>query len=157
MAAQTFVVGVSQALRCNAFTRSGYTFLGWASYSTATSAELTNGEVITIVAAEASSQTLYAVWKKNVTETPAKPDVEVTETVKVYFNGNGGSGNMSSQTFVVGEAQNLKSCSYTRSGYTFLGWSWSSGATTATYTDGQTVVVTENAGSITLYAVWAKN
>lgn len=39
----------------------------------------------------------------------------------------------------------------TRAGYTFLGWSTSSTATTATYTAGSTYTIT---GALTLYAVW---
>ena len=43
----------------------------------------------------------------------------------------------------------------TRSGYTFLGWSKSSSASSATYTAGDTVYVDYN--DLTLYAVWQEN
>lgn len=42
----------------------------------------------------------------------------------------------------------------TRTGYTFLGWSTNSSATTATYTAGSTYTIT---GALTLYAVWKVN
>ena len=41
----------------------------------------------------------------------------------VEYNANGGTGSMSSQEFTEGIAQNLRSNEFTRSGYTFGGWS----------------------------------
>ena len=63
---------------------------------------------------------------------------------------------MGSQVFVHGVALNLKTCTFTRSGYKFLGWSRNSGATTPEYTDGQLVRITSGGASGTLYAVWEK-
>ena len=45
----------------------------------------------------------------------------------------------------------ISSLSWSRSGYTFLGWSTSSTATSATYSNGQRITVS---GPTTLYAVW---
>lgn len=87
--------------------------------------------------------TIYVNWLPN--------------TYKVVFNANGGSGTMSDQTgFRYGTSKALSSNTFTRTGYTFLGWSTSSTATTATYTDGQSVsnLTTTNNGTVTLYAVW---
>lgn len=77
-------------------------------------------------------------------------------TYTVKFNANGGEGSMEDQGFTYGTAQNLRSNSYTRSGYTFLGWSTSSTATSATYSNGQSVnnLTTTHGGIVTLYAVW---
>ena len=155
MASQTFVNGVAESLNANAFTRSGYTFLGWARTASATSALYGDGATL-IIHESNGSVTLYAVWKKNaVTETPSTP-VEQEKTI-VYFSANGGSGSMASQTFVNGVAESLNCNKFTRSGYTFLGWARSSGATSALYGDGATIIIRESSGAVTLYAVWKKN
>ena len=75
-------------------------------------------------------------------------------TYKVTFNANGGSGAPAAQTKTYGVNLTLSSTKPTRSGYTFLGWSTSSSATTATYAAGGTY--TANA-AVTLYAVWEVN
>lgn len=72
-------------------------------------------------------------------------------TYTVSFNANGGSGAPSSQTKTYGTTLTLSSTKPTRSGYTFLGWSTSSTATSATYSAGGSY--TANSGA-TLYAVW---
>ena len=154
MASQTFVNGVAESLNCNKFTRSGYTFLGWARSSGATTALYGDGATI-IIRESSGAVTLYAVWKKNVTETPSTPVEQ--ETTIVYFSANGGSGSMASQTFVNGVAESLNSNTFTRSGYTFLGWARSSGATTPLYGDGATLKIQQSTGAVVLYAVWAKN
>ena len=64
MSSQYFLHGHSQALNANAFTRSGYDFIGWNTSSTATTATYTNSQAVTSVTT-GSSATLYAVWKAN--------------------------------------------------------------------------------------------
>jgi uncharacterized repeat protein (TIGR02543 family) len=51
----------------------------------------------------------------------------------------------------------LTSNGFTRIGYTFLGWSTNKSATSATYTNGQSVsnLTTTHGATITLYAIWA--
>ncbi len=113
-------------------TRSGYTFLGWATSSSATSANYSAG-------ANYSSNadlTLYAVWKKNTTYT-------------LSYNANGGSGAPTSQTGAT--SYTISSTVPTRFGYTFLGWAKSNSATAATYKTGDSITLTANT---TLYAVW---
>lgn len=114
-------------------TRTGYSFLGWSTSSTATSATYSAGGSYTAN----SAATLYAVWKAN------------TYTVK--FNANGGSGAPGNQTKTYGVTLTLSSTKPTRTNYTFKGWSTSASATTATYSAGGSY--TANA-SATLYAVW---
>ena len=72
----------------------------------------------------------------------------------VNFNSNGGSGSMSSQYFLVGHSQAIKSNTFTRSGYNFLGWSRTRTATSPTYTNRQAVTQIVSSGSTTLYAIW---
>ena len=87
------------------------------------------------------------VTPKPATATPSP----VVYTIK--YNANGGSGAPSSQTKTKDVTLTLSSTKPTRSGYTFLGWSTSSIATTATYAAGGTYTKNANA---TLYAVWEK-
>ena len=114
-------------------TRTGYSFLGWSTSSTATSATYTAGGSYTAN----SAATLYAVWKAN--------------TYKVTYNANGGSGAPSAQTKTYGVTLTLSSVKPTRTNYTFKGWATSASATTASYQAGGSY--TTNA-AVTLYAVW---
>lgn len=70
----------------------------------------------------------------------------------ISYDANGGSGAPSSQTKYYGYSLTLSTTEPTRSGYTFLGWSTDSDATTADYEAGDSY--TDNA-SATLYAVWS--
>lgn len=122
-------------------TRTGYTFKGWATSSSATTATYQPGDPYTGNAA----LSLYAVWQ--------------VITYKVTFNANGGSGAPSAQTKTHGVALSLNGWGSTsttdaptRTGYTFLGWATSSSATSATYTS-SSHSYTANA-AVTLYAVW---
>ena len=58
MSSQTFTSGVSQKLSANAFTRSGYEFIGWAT-SSGGSVVYSDQQSISLSA----NKTLYAVWK----------------------------------------------------------------------------------------------
>ncbi len=82
-------------------------------------------------------------------------------TYTVKYNANGGSGSLADQSFTYDASQNLRTNNnnITRTGYTFLGWSTSSTATSATYTNGQSVknLTSTNNGTVNLYAVWQKN
>ena len=75
----------------------------------------------------------------------------------VTFNNNGGTGTMSSQYFLHGHSQAIKTNTFTRDNYTFLGWSTSSTSASPTYTDGQAVTQITSGSSVTLYAVWEIN
>lgn len=113
-------------------TRTGYTFLGWSTSSTATSASYSSGGNITISA----NTTLYAVWK--------------IITYTVSYNANGGSGAPSSQTKNYGTALTLSSTKPTRTNYNFKGWATSANGSVEYSAGGS---YTANA-AVTLYAVW---
>lgn len=72
-------------------------------------------------------------------------------TYTVSYNANGGSGAPGNQTKTWGSNLTLSSTKPTRSGYNFLGWGTSSGATSASYQPGG--IYSSNSG-ITLYAIW---
>lgn len=113
-------------------TRSGYTFQGWATSSGGGVSYKAGASYTTNAKA-----TLYAVWKAN------------TYTIK--YNVNGGSGTVANQTKTHGVTLVLSKTVPNRTNYTFLGWSTSSTATTATYTAGGNFTTNANT---TLYAVW---
>ena len=114
-------------------TRTGYSFLGWSTSSSATTATYSAGGSYTAN----SAATLYAVWKAN------------TYTVK--YNANGGSGAPGNQTKTYGVTLKLSTTIPTRTNYTFKGWGTSASATTVSYSAGGSY--TANA-AITLYAIW---
>lgn len=114
-------------------TRTGYSFLGWSTSSSATTATYSAGGSYTAN----SAATLYAVWKAN------------TYTVK--YNANGGSGAPGNQTKTYGKTLTLSNVKPTRTNYTFKGWATSASTTTVSYAAGANY--TANA-AVTLYAVW---
>ena len=120
-------------------TKSGYTFQGWATSASATSAQYQPGATFNL----ATNTTLYAVWKQD----PVTPT-----TFTLTYDANNGTGAPASQT---GNDQiTLSTAKPSRSGYTFLGWATSANATSAQYQPGATFNLTANT---TLYAVWQKN
>lgn len=137
-AAQTKQHGANLVLSSVKPTRSGYTFQGWATSSTAATAQYQPGGSYTANA----SVTLYAVWKASAT------------TYTITYNANGGTGAPSSQVKTQGVTLTLSSTKPTRSGYLFLGWATSSNAATATYSAGASYATN---ASVTLYAVWIAN
>lgn len=114
-------------------TRTGYTFLGWSTSSTATSATYSAGGNYTANA----GATLYAVWK--------------ALTYTVSYNANGGTGAPGNQTKTYGKTLTLSSTKPTRTNYNFKGWGTSASSTTVAYSAGGSY--TTNA-AITLYAIW---
>ena len=74
----------------------------------------------------------------------------------LYYNANGGSGAPGAQTGTgIGSYTFIISGTWpTRAGHTFLGWSLSSTATSASYPPGGSITLTASA---TLYAVWRIN
>ena len=115
--------------------RTGYTFKGWSTSSTATKASYQPGDNYT----SNSDATLYAVWERT--------------QYNISYNANGGSGAPSAQSKYHGSTLTLRSAKPTRTGYIFKGWSTSSMATKASYQPGDNYTSNSN---VTLYAVWEK-
>lgn len=81
-------------------------------------------------------------------------------TYTISYDANGGSGAPGNQTKTYGTNLTLSSTIPTRTGYTFLGWSTNSGATSASYSAGGTLsgdLSTVNGDTVTLYAIWSIN
>ncbi|MBR1385566.1 MAG: InlB B-repeat-containing protein [Bacilli bacterium] len=124
-------MGASCTLPANTFTKTNYSFNGWAT-SASGSAVYQNNAAVTLN----SDTTLYAVWKIN--------------TVKVTFNANGGTGSMSTLTCNMGASCTLTANSFTKSGYAFAGWAKSASGAVA-YRNKASATLTANT---TLYAIW---
>jgi uncharacterized repeat protein (TIGR02543 family) len=222
MADQTVNQGDSVTLRLNTFTRSNYTFIGWAT-SPGGAVEYANGATISNVM---GNIILYAVWSANdniaisytgstfqavadfavasnltitinyahsggnssttlsmlsgqitgsktvshtitsILSLSVTPDRDASysyivhaestpvEYYSVSYDANGGSGTIPSQTVQSGESVIVRSNSFSRSGYVFIGWATSSSGNVE-YQGGSTISnVTSN---ITLYAVWRQS
>ena len=138
MANTTKYYGTNVTLRSNAFKRTGYTFLGWATEKNG-DVVYSNGATYTANA----SVTLYAKWD--------------AYTYYVKFNGNGStSGSMNNQTFKYGTAQKLTSNAFTKTGFTFSKWTRNADGTGTSYSNGQSVsnLTASKGATINLYAQW---
>jgi uncharacterized protein (TIGR02145 family)/uncharacterized repeat protein (TIGR02543 family) len=135
MGRQTIEYDATDPLDDNGFSKTGWSFAGWA-----TSAD---GPVVYDDGADytmgAGGDTLYAVW-----------------TINSYFvvfmkNSSSVSGNMDPQTIEYDATVALNNNGYTRTGYSFAGWSATS-AGSVDYDDGADY--TMGVGDDTLYAQW---
>ena len=123
-------------------TKTGYTFNGWTG-SNGSSPQTS----VTISKGSQGDKTYTANW--------------TAKTYTITYNCNGGSGSTSSSSHTYDVAKNLSSngCYKITEGtsgmvYYMAGWSTSSSATAATYTNGQSVTNINNGSNTTLYAVW---
>ena len=107
--------------------------MGWATSSSASAAEYTAGASYT----NNASVMLYAVWE--------------AKTYTISYNANGGTGAPASQVKTHGVTLTLSNVKPIRSGYSFIGWSTNSTASSASYTAGSSFTGNSNT---TLYAVW---
>ena len=142
MSNSTFAYDTNGNLRSNGFSRTGYTFAGWATSASGSTVYSDKASVKNMTAQQGLTIDLYAKWTAN--------------SYTVTYNANGGTGTTQKSTHTYDTSSSLNANGYTRSGYTFCGWSTSSSATTPTYTDKQTVKNLTTSGNITLYAVWVK-
>lgn len=114
----------TQAIQENTLTREGYIFAGWNLSEDGTDTSYANKEqVLNLTSENGGRIELYAQWSAN--------------SYTVEFNANGGKGTMTNQVFTYDVAKALRANVYTRTGYTFVGWS----------TDANYVVKSEDATS----------
>jgi uncharacterized repeat protein (TIGR02543 family) len=130
---ETYSYGSTDALSyVNPWTYSGYSFLGWSTDPSATQAD--SSYTVT------GSDTLYAIWELN-----------APNSVTITYSKNDGQGATQQDSFQIGDTTALDHTNvWTRTGYTFLGWSSSP---TASAPDSSYTVSTD----ATLYAVWELN
>lgn len=88
---------------------------------------------------------LKAIWKAN------------TYTVK--YNANGGTGTMANSSHTYDTSKALTANGFTKTGYSFAGWSTSSAATATQYADKESVknLTATNGATVNLYARWKPN
>ena len=141
MAAQPFTYDVEQALTANGFTRTGYTFAGWAETASGDEVYDNNAPVKNLASENDADVTLYAKWTAN--------------QYTVAFHANGGTGSMADQTFTYDGEQELTANSFTRTGYEFAGWAKTADGVKE-YEDKASVqnLISEPNGKFPLYAVW---
>ena len=143
---ETTVTSVTFKVPSTEPTRTNYTFLGWSFDSTATEADYVGGDTVYLYS-EKPDRTLYAVWK-------------YTPKYNYYlrYNANGGTGGPNDQsnlgTTDTSVTFKVPSTEPTRTNYTFLGWSFDSTDTEASYVSGNTVTLYSGNPDRTLYAVW---
>ena len=133
--------GKSVTLTANAFKRTNYTFLGWATEKDATEAEYKNkAKVKNLSAKSGGTATLYAVWKRN------------TYTVK--FSANGGDDDPVKQKMNCGATKALAKNTFERPGFKFAGWAVKKNGPVVYKNKAKVKDLAANGKSITLYAVW---
>lgn len=149
-AQETFTYGTAKALTSNGFTKTGYTFKGWATSQARANAgtvDYTNQKSVSnLTTTNGGTVNLYAVWTAN--------------TYYVSFNGNGNTGGSTAkETFTYGTAKALTSNGFTKTGYTFSKWNTKSDGSGTNYTNGQSVsnLTSTAGGTVTLYAIWTAN
>ena len=137
MAEQSFTYDeAAKALSRNRYTRTGYTFKGWALTDTATEAQYADqAKVQNLVVTQDGVLNLYAVW--------------TAQSYTVSFDANGGSTTTASKEVTYGNTYGTLPTA-TRTGYDFAGWYTEKEAGTAIIAD-NTVSIT---GDTTLYARW---
>ena len=132
--------------------RYGYNFLGWARSKTATRAEYSAGASVSrLTASSGGVVTFYAVWEadrfllKYNSNVPGS-SVAVPSSIWLSYTGS----------------YNISSSRPSRTGYYFLGWSFTASGSTA-YDPGDKANVQDlykrseqSAGTVTLYARWEK-
>ena len=163
MADQSFTYDVAQNLTANSFTKTGFTFAGWATSANGAVAYTNGQSVSNLTTTKNGTVNLYAKWTAN--------------TYYVAFNGNGStSGSMGNQTFAYATAQNLTANAYVKvdvvnfdsnggscaatsvsKNAAFAGWATSSDGAKA-YNDKQSVSnLTSTAGAtVNLFAKWSQ-
>lgn len=141
MAQQNLVFGQTANLNNNAFSRAGYTFLGWANTPMGIKA-FDNGASYTM---NTQSAGLYAKWDPIV--------------YSVAYNANGGSSAPAPNAAVYDVEFVIPSAEPIRAGYVFLGWAISANAGTFEFETGQSVsnLTVNNGTTVVLYAIWLPN
>lgn len=118
-----------------AFTKVGYTFIGWGTNAT----QKTYDDKAEYAMGANSTYRLYAIWQANINT--------------LRFDANGGNGTMSDMNIKTDETKALAACGFSRKGYDFAGWATSANGT-KTYGDKSNYLMGSDS-EYTLYALWA--
>lgn len=125
--------------------RTGYTFIGWSTNKSSSTAEYQPGATYT----NNASATLYAVWQAKQIEVTFVRNTSSTDNTSVK------------QTFTYGVTeQKFSDKGWTKTGYTLLGWNKDRDASTAQYSvlsEVSDTWINTNSPKITIYAIWELN
>ena len=128
----SYVYGVGTSLANP--TREGYTFTGWYTNSSLTTAS----KITSITTADTGNKTIYAGWNVN------------NYTVTYNYEENGGtSATKTSANVAYGSAIDLTPTA-SKAGYEFVGWNTNKDATS------KLTSLTMEAGNVTIYAIYSK-
>ena len=134
---QTLTYNTAANLTDNTFTRTGYTFAGWAESATGAKKYADKAEVKNLSSTQDAVIDLYALWTPN--------------SYTVTFDENIEDGETITQSFLYNTSQELRANTFIRWGYTFSGWKDASGKT---YKNGESVTITAD---LTLTPQWTPN
>ena len=156
MASDVVKIGGTATIKANEFTKKGYTFAGWTTKSDGTDDGYnwtgwsgTWNYVDGQYGIANKTLKLYARW------TP--------KSYTISYNSNGGTGTMASDTVSTGSKATIKSNTFTKTGYKFVGWTTKSDGTddgygwnpgwsgTWNYDNGQYGIANDK---LVLYARW---
>ena len=146
MSVQNFTYDEPKDLYECYYSRSGYTFAGWATDETGEVVYADMDEVVNLTDQNGYEVNLYAKWNGNPYQVLFAKSVE-----------DGVTGTMYPQDFIYGESQALSSNLFDRTGYAFLGWTTVPGSSSPQYQDGQVFSIPTYDAIVTLYAVWGEN
>ena len=134
MSNQTYTFDIAQALTQNAFTREGYTFVGWSNNSNTgnTSAIYYDKQSVSNLSkTNGATVNLYALW--------------ISNKYVVSYNGNNStSGSMSNQEMTYGTAGTLTNNAFARTGFTYSNWNTNILGTGTTYNNQASVNINAN-------------
>ncbi len=154
VASQSAAEASTVTLRSNAFTKSGATFLGWGTDSSATAATYDAGESISM---PADGLSLYAIWSDSSGGGGGTPEPSPTPTPALWtltYDPNGGTCTKTQdQAYDTAWITLPDSSACTRAGYLYTGWNTAAnGSGLAFTTGGSTQMTSDN----TVYAQWRK-
>ena len=124
-------------LKYNLFERSGYAFVGWNTKADGTGTAYTDGQDISLT----EDIVLFAQW-------------EVANKYTVTFHANNGTSDSTTQGMPDSIAMKLNKNTFTKTGYTFTGWNTKADGTGTSYTDEQSISLSND---LSLYAQWEIN
>ena len=123
------------ALSINAFTKTGYTFIGW---KTIEDTLVEDGQTINLTSVDNSLITLFAQWQEN------------TYMLELHANNKTGQSNI--ETLKYNDTYVLEN-KFVNEGYTMAGWATSANGEVV-YEIGQTISKLAESGTVKLYAIW---
>jgi len=140
----TVYYDIQTCLRKNVFEKTGYLFLGWATNAAAVTPEYEDeAQILNLTMENGATVNLFALWQP--------------KTYSVHYDANGGTGTINDTLMTYDEEKPTKLEGYTRTGYTFIGWSLDPDAADAQFYAGEPVKNLSTGDPVTLYAVWEKN